>query len=303
MRIVFMGTPFFAKVALEALLKTKEFEIVGLFTQIDKPFGRKKELKMPETKAYLIENYFNIPIFQPEKLGIEEIDILKNLKPDFIVVVAYGKLLPKGVLEIAPCINLHASLLPKYRGASPIHEMLLNDDEIYGISTMLMDLEMDSGDILETFSFKREHYLDLETLSLELAYKGRELLIHTLKNFTSITPKTQEHTLATFCKKITKNDGLVTFKDAKNLFLKSLAFKSWPQVFLESGLKLLEIELIEEIKAHVEGEILNISEQGVIIGCLKGSVKIARLQAVGKQPLKAKDYLNGKRLKVGDKLA
>ncbi len=305
MRIVFMGTPGFAEVILRALVENKNnhIEVVGLFTQRDKPFGRKKELKAPETKTYILENHLNIPIFQPQSLKEPEVQILKDLKPDFIVVVAYGKILPKEVLTIAPCINLHASLLPKYRGASPIHEMILNDDKIYGISTMLMDLELDSGDILESASFLREKYLDLETLSLKLAHMGAALLLSTLKNFSSITRKPQDHAQASFCKKITKADGLVGFKDAKSLFLKSLAFKSWPEIFLENSLKLLDVELVENEKSHKEGEILAIDEKGVLVGCLKGSVRIARLQAVGKKPLKAKDYLNGKRLKVGGILA
>ncbi len=305
MRIVFMGTPGFAEVILRALVENKNnhIEVVGLFTQRDKPFGRKKELKAPETKTYILENHLNIPIFQPQSLKEPEVQILKDLKPDFIVVVAYGKILPKEVLAIAPCINVHASLLPKYRGASPIHEMILNDDKIYGISTMLMDLELDSGDILESASFLREDYLDLDALSLKLAHMGADLLLSTLKNFSSITRKPQDHMQATFCKKITKADGLVGFKDAKSLFLKSLAFKSWPEIFLENSLKLLEVELVENEKSHKEGEILAIDEKGVLVGCLKGSVRIARLQAVGKKPLKAKDYLNGKRLKVGGILA
>ncbi len=303
MRIVFMGTPGFAEVILRALVGDKDIEVVGLFTQMDKPFGRKKELKAPETKTYILENHLNIPIFQPQSLKEPEIQILKDLKPDFIVVVAYGKILPKEVLEIAPCINAHASLLPKYRGASPIHEMILNDDKIYGISTMLMGLGLDSGDILESASFLREDYLNLDALSLKLAHMGAALLLSTLKNFSSITRKPQDHMQASFCKKITKADGLVGFKDAKSLFLKSLAFKSWPEIFLESSLKLLEVELVENEKSHKEGEILEIDEKGVLVGCLKGSVRIARLQAVGKKPLKAKDYLNGKRLKVGGILA
>ncbi|MCH4604894.1 methionyl-tRNA formyltransferase [Helicobacter pylori] len=303
MRIVFMGTPGFAEVILRALVRDKDIEVVGLFTQIDKPFGRKKELKAPETKTYILENHLNIPIFQPQSLKEPEVQILKDLKPDFIVVVAYGKILPKEVLTIAPCINVHASLLPKYRGASPIHEMILNDDRIYGISTMLMDVELDSGDILESASFLREDYLNLDALSLKLAHMGAALLLSTLKNFSSITRKPQDHMQASFCKKITKADGLVGFKDAKSLFLKSLAFKSWPEIFLENSLKLLEVELVENEKSHKEGEILEIDEKGVLVGCLKGSVRIARLQAVGKKPLKAKDYLNGKRLKIGGILA
>ncbi len=305
MRIVFMGTPGFAEVILRALVENKNnhIEVVGLFTQRDKPFGRKKELKAPETKTYILENHLNIPIFQPQSLKEPEVQILKDLKPDFIVVVAYGKILPKEVLAIAPCINVHASLLPKYRGASPIHEMILNDDRIYGISTMLMDVELDSGDILESASFLREDYLNLDALSLKLAHMGAALLLSTLKNFSSITRKSQDHMQASFCKKITKADGLVGFKDAKSLFLKSLAFKSWPEIFLENSLKLLDVELVENEKSHKEGEILAIDEKGVLVGCLKGSVRIARLQAVGKKPLKAKDYLNGKRLKIGGILA
>ena len=148
-KILFMGTPDYATTIFKELIKSK-YEIVGLFTQPDKPVGRKQLLTPPHIKQFCIDENLNIPIFQPLKLrGNEEAkNQIEFLKPDFIIVAAYGQILPKEILDIAPCINLHASLLPKYRGASPIQESLLNDDNYTGVTSMLMEEGLDSGDIL-----------------------------------------------------------------------------------------------------------------------------------------------------------
>merc|ERR1711879_16440 len=148
-RILFMGTPDYATKIFEEILNSS-YKIVGLFTQPDKPVGRKQIITAPHIKQYCIDNNLDFPIFQPEKLkgNSEATNDIENLNPDFIIVAAYGQILPREILDIAPCINLHAALLPKYRGASPIQESLLNDDDFTGVTSMLMEEGLDSGDIL-----------------------------------------------------------------------------------------------------------------------------------------------------------
>lgn len=301
MDILFMGTPLFAQIVLERLIQ-QGFHILGLVTQPSKPFGRQQRLKDTPTKAFLQNLDPTIPIFEPTKLNAPTIEALKSLKPQAIVVVAYGKILPQALLDLAPCINLHASLLPQFRGASPMQEMILHDAPEYGVSVIKMVAQMDAGDILGMDSFKRERYLNLEELGTLLAQMGAKLVIKVLENLENITPIIQDHTQATYCKKIAKEDGLIAFEDAKQIFLKSLAYDPWPGVFLRSGLKLFGVELLEQTVAHKQGEIIAIEDRGIIVGCQKGALRIATLQAPGKQKVDAKSYLSGKRLRVHEVL-
>ena len=220
-RILFMGTPDYATTIFSELLQSN-YEIIGLFTQPDKPVGRKQILTAPHIKQYCLDLNLNIPIFQPLKLrGNEEATTqIKNLNPDFIIVAAYGQILPKEILDIAPCINLHASLLPKYRGASPIQESLLNDDSYTGVTSMLMEEGLDSGDILAFQYLKVTPTMEVSAAFEELSQIAAKLTITTLDNFENIKPLKQNEAEVSFCKKIKKEDGLVDFLDAKRLILK-----------------------------------------------------------------------------------
>jgi methionyl-tRNA formyltransferase len=240
----------------------------------------------------------DIPIFQPLKLrGNEEATVeIKKLNPDFIIVAAYGQILPKEILEIAPCINLHASLLPKYRGASPIQESLLNDDTYTGVTSMLMEEGLDSGDILGLQYLKITPSMEVSEAFEKLSIIAAKLTITTLDNYENINPLKQNEAEVSFCKKIKKDDGLVSFLDAKSLYLKYKAYSYWPGVFLESELKLKDIELIETNSINEEGQILDISNDFIIIGCKKGSLKIKTLQAPSKNAISSVDYIRGQRL-------
>ena len=250
-----MGTPDYATTIFIELLKSK-YEIVGLFTQPDKPVGRKQILTPPHIKQYCIDENIKLPIFQPLKLknNQEAKEEIQQLKPDFILVAAYGQILPKDILDIAPCINLHASLLPNYRGASPIQESLLNDDSFTGVTSMLMEEGLDSGDILGFQYLKITRTMEVSEAFEKLSHIAAQLTITTLDNFENINAIKQNESLVTFCKKIKKDDGLVDFGDAKKLFLKYKAYSYWPGVFLSSELKLKEIELNEELSQNNEGE-------------------------------------------------
>lgn len=300
-----MGTPSYATEILKEILKNPNYEVVGLFTQEDKPFGRKQILTPPHIKQYCLENNLDFPILQPKKLkdNLAAYIAINELNPDFIVVAAYGQILPKEILKLAPCINLHASILPNYRGASPIQEGLLNDDKYLGVTSMLMGEGLDCGDMLGFSYLKNEKNMLVSEAFLKLSNLAAELTIITLDNFDRLNPKKQDEHSATFCKKIKKEFGEVDFTDAKELFLKYKAYAFWPQIFLKNGLKLKDIELLEESSQNIEGEILDIKDDFIVIGCKKGSIKVAILQAPSKKEISSIEYLRGQRLNLKDILA
>ena len=292
MNIVFMGSPDYAVKILDNL--NKHFNIVAVFTQPDKPVGRKKILTPTPVKKYALKN--NLEVFTPNNLKNEN---LSRFNPDFIVVAAYGLILPKNVLEVAPCINLHASLLPKYRGASPIQAAILNGDKYTGVTSMLMDEGLDTGDILAWDYTKVDNKTSIELFD-ELAEIAAEQIIYTLKNFSKIKPLKQNNVLATYSPKIKKQDGFVDFSSALEMDRKYRAFKPWPGIFCDK-FKINEMELIEIESKNKRGEILEIND-GVVVGCDSGKVKLIKIQVPGKKEVNAVDYINGKRIKVGDNI-
>lgn len=296
-----MGTPDYATTILKKLINSG-YEIVGLFTQPDKPVGRKQLLTPPHIKQYCLDENLNIPIFQPLRLraNIEVKQQIEDLKPDFIIVAAYGQILPKEILDIAPCINLHASLLPKYRGASPIQESLLNDDRFTGVTSMLMEEGLDSGNILALQYLKITPTMEVSRAFEKLSIIAAELTITTLENFENIQPLKQNEAEVSFCKKIKKENGLVDFLNAKNLYQKYKAYSFWPGIFLESELKLKDIELNEELSSNNIGEILEIANDYIVVGCKIGSLKIRTLQAPSKKSINSVDFIRGQRLEIQD---
>ncbi|MDY0192954.1 MAG: methionyl-tRNA formyltransferase [Aliarcobacter butzleri] len=303
-KVLFMGTPSYATEIFKKLLSSN-YEVIGLFTQPDKPVGRKQVLTPPDIKQFCIDNSINIPIFQPERLrdNLAAYLVIKELKPDFIIVAAYGQILPKEILKLAPCINLHASLLPKYRGASPIQEALLNDDNFTGVTSMFMEEGLDSGDILALQYLKITPTMEVSEAFSKLSLIAANITITTLDNFDRLNPIKQNESEVSFCKKIKKENGLVDFSDAKNLFLKYKAYSFWPGIFLESELKLKDVELLEETSQNEAGKILDICKDYIIVGCKKGSLKIKTLQAPSKKAINSVDFVRGQRVEIGDILA
>ena len=300
MNIIFMGTPEYAAKILRALAEAK-FEIAAVFTQPDKPVGRKQILTPSEVKVYAQQHLPTVPIFQPASLKDDAVAVqIKDLKPDFIVVAAYGKILPQAVLDIAPCINLHASILPKYRGASPIQSAILAGEKQTGVTAMLMDAGLDTGDMLDFIYTPCESKMSSELFS-ELGELGGELIVKVLKNFENLKPQKQDDAQASHCKKISKSDGLFSFdEEAGQIYNKFRALTPWPGIYLASGLKILSLELSE--KSGKSGEILSIEKDHVVVACKGGAVKIYELQEPSKKPTNAKAYINGKRLSIGDEL-
>ncbi len=299
--VVYMGTPLYAKVILEALIERSDIDVSLVLTQPDRPVGRKKILTPPPVKE--LATKYNIEVKQPESLKNQEIiEDIKSKKPDFIIVAAFGQLLPKEVLDIAPCINLHASILPMYRGASPIQQAILNGDEYSGVTAMLMDEGLDTGDILGFSFIKTKEAPTLDLMMEKLSYLAANLTISVIKNFNSIEPLSQLNGASSKCKKIKKEDGLVDFNDALMLYRKYCSYFGWPGIYLESGMKLHGVELIDSESQNCVGEILEIEEEYIVVGCKKGKLKIKELQPKSKAKMSAKAYTLGKRLKVGDNL-
>lgn len=297
MRIVFMGTPDYAATILEALLE--KHEVCALVCQEDKKAGRDMHLKAPATKQRLQRLNLSIPIFQPSILSDDFVNALKGLSADMIIVAAYGKILPKAVLEIAPCINLHASILPQFRGASPIQQSILEDSLYFGVSAMQMEEGLDCGNILGFKVLKNMGQNALELFST-LAQMAADLTLDYLERYSKITPLQQIEAQSSYCKKIKKEFGLVCFDDARKIERKSLAYAGWPEVFLRSGLKLKGVQVAEFISINKEGEILEITQDKIRIGCMRGSVWIKCLQAPSKKEVSAYQYVQGRRLKLGD---
>ena len=300
MNVVFMGTPDYA-VRILRHLKEAGFNIKAVFTQPDKPVGRKQILTPSEVKIYAQNELVGVPVFTPNTLKDEAVVAeLKAFEPKFIVVAAYGKILPKSVLDVATCINLHASILPKYRGASPIQSAILAGEKQTGVTAMLMDVGLDTGDMLDFIYTPCESKMSSELFS-ELGELGGELIVKVLRNFENLKPQKQDDAQASHCKKISKSDGLFSFEEeAGQIYNKFRALTPWPGLYLASGLKILSLELSK--KSGKSGEILSVEKDHVVVACKGGAVKIYELQEPSKKPINAKAYINGKRLSVGDKI-
>ena len=294
-----MGTPHYAREILQTLIKAEDMDVSLVFTQPDRPVGRKKVLTAPPVKVLAEEH--SIKVLQPNRLreeGMEE--AIKEANPDFIIVAAFGQILPKNILDIAPCINLHASLLPQYRGASPVQQSLLNGDEKTGVTSMLMEEGLDTGDILEKIEFVIPEELRLHALMQQLTEDACELTLSTIRNFKNIKPEKQDENKATLCKKIKKSDGEIDFEDAVSIYNKYRAFEGWPGIFTSNGTKFDALVLVEHDSKHEKYEILAFEEESVIVACSTGSLKIGSLQPASKKAMSAKAYCVGRGMKVGD---
>jgi len=299
--IVYMGTPHYAEAILSTLIEAEDMDVCLVITQPDRPVGRKKILTPPPVKGLAQEH--GLEVLQPERLSDEGVaETIAAVAPDFIVVAAFGQLLPKAVLEIAPCINLHASLLPQYRGASPVQQSLLNGDAVTGVTSMWMDEGLDTGDILLKKPFPIPEDMRLHALMEQLTRDACELTLETLRRFETITPQPQDDAQASLCKKIKKSDGQVGFSDAGETYNKYRAFEGWPGIFAPNGTKLDGLTLQAREGSHTPFEILAFDGEAVILGCEHGSLKVAALQPPGKKAMSARAYCVGRGLRVGHTL-
>ena len=311
MRIVYMGTPDFAVEALEVLAASHE--VVAVVSQPDKPKGRKMELAMPPVKETAMK--YNIPVYQPVKVknNTEFLETLKGINPDVIVVVAFGQLLPKEILELPKyrCINIHASLLPKYRGAAPIQWAVIDGEEETGVTTMLMDEGLDTGDILEQKTIRLAEDETGGSLFDKLAKLGGELILSTLEGLenNTITPVSQRQESSNYAKMLTKELGNLDFlMDAASLERLIRGLNPWPSAYTHWNGKTLKIwkAMVVESECMSEnsiGTVVHVSKDSFVIQTKECGLCVQELQLEGKKRMDCGTFLRGYHLEVGDRFA
>ena len=306
MRIVFMGTPDFAVPSLKALLR-EGYEVAGVFTQPDRPKGRGNKMTPSPVKAAAEEA--GLPVFQPEKIRKTGVEDLRGLKPDLCVTAAFGQILSQELLDIPPMgnINVHASLLPRHRGAAPIAYALLQGDEEAGVSTMWMDAGIDTGDILLQEAVKTEEAETCGELTERLSRLGAEVLIRTLRELENgtLTSRKQAEEEMTYDPMLTKDMGICDFSRPSLLVKGQInGLNPWPCVTVPAPggrLKLLRAERAEGTGAP--GEVLRADAKGgLVIACGEGAIRVLELQAPGGKAMRSEDYLRGHSLAVGTNL-
>lgn len=300
-RVIFMGTPDYAASILEALIQADNIDVVAVYTQPDKPVGRKGVLTPPVVK--ILAESAGIRVIQPTRLRDDAVvSELLSIDCDMIIVAAYGQILPKPILDHAPCVNLHASILPQYRGASPIQQSLLNNDATSGVSAMWMDEGLDTGAIIkiETLPIGADEMVS--SLYERLTNTAVKLTLDVIRHWDRKCALKQNDAEASHCKKILKSDGLIDFSDAREIYNRYRAYTPWPGIFTESGLKIKAMILEEEESCGEPGIITQIDKESILVQCKKGSLRILRVQAASKQETSVVDYLNGKRIGCGHPL-
>lgn len=297
-RVIFMGTPEYAASILEALIEANDIEVVSVYTQPDKPVGRKAVLTPPIVKT--VAQKANIPVLQPHRLRENDVVAEVLVTPcDMIIVAAYGQILPKAILEYVPCVNLHASILPHYRGASPIQQSLLNNDTQSGVTAMWMDEGLDTGAVIKIATLSIASDEMVESLYNRLTGCAVDLTLDVIRHWDRQSAVSQNSANASHCTKITKSNGLIDFSDAREIYNRYRAYTPWPGIFTESGLKIKEMRLEDENSRGEAGEILSVDKESCVIQCTCGSLRIMRVQAPSKQETSVVDYLNGKRIGCG----
>lgn len=308
MRVLFMGTPEIAATVLSTLL-SEGFDVVGCLSQPDRPKGRGMVMTPPPVKVLAEEH--GIPVYQPDTLKDGAIlPVLEELSPDVIAVVAYGKILPEYVLNYPKygCVNLHVSLLPKYRGAAPMQRAVMNGDRETGVTTMKMDVGLDTGDILLCERFPIGEEDTFETVHDTSALIGGKLLARTLCGLEegAITPKPQNHADATYAEKITKEECAIDFSlSARTLHARIRGLSPIPLAFtrMPNG-KLLKVVSASVAEGHgAPGEILGLEKEGVTVACGEGALLLRTVIPEGKGKMSAADLWRGRLLAKGDILA
>ena len=298
MRIVFMGTPDFSVPALKNLAKHHQVEAV--VTQQDRPKGRGHKMQFTPVKEAAIE--LGIPVYQPQKVkDLEFVDILRQINPDVIVVIAFGQILSRDILELPKygCINVHASLLPKYRGAAPIQWAVIDGEEVSGVTTMYMGEGLDTGDMIDTAVVPLEKTETGGSLFDKLSLKGAELIVKTLSELEKGTAKRtpQKDELATYAGKITKELGKIDFsKPAKEIERLIRGLNPWPSAYTFMDGKMMKIwdaSISSENTDRTPGTIIEVGRDFIKVATGEGILKIHELQLEGKKRMSVSAFLNG----------
>ncbi|MFI8711257.1 methionyl-tRNA formyltransferase [Brevibacillus brevis] len=299
-RILFMGTPDFAVSSLTAVLEAG-YNVIGVVTQPDRPVGRKQVLTPPPVKEAALRH--GLLVLQPEKIKAEEaLEEVLALKPDLIITAAYGQILPKRLLD-APkygCINVHASLLPKYRGGAPIHKSIVEGEAETGVTIMYMVEALDAGDMLSKVVVPIEERDTVGTLHDKLAAAGSELLIATVPPLLAgeLVAEQQDHSAATFAPNIKRTDEKIDWsRSAEQIYNQVRGLNPWPVAFTTCEGKIWKLWWVEKMPASGEGKepgtIIACEEDGIVVACGSGAVKITELQPEGKKRMSALDFLRG----------
>ncbi len=306
MRIVFMGTPEFALPSLQTLIDMPH-EVVGVFTQPDRPSGRGHKLESPPVKQ--LAQKHGIPVFQFERIRKQEgLDALRSLKPDLVVTAAFGQILSKKILEVPRLgtINVHASLLPRHRGAAPINWSIIMGEKVTGVTTMLTDVGLDTGDMLLKTEVTIDPQESAGELTQRLAVEGGALLKTTIERYLAgeLTPIKQNEADMTYEPMMDKTLGLIDWtKDAETICNLIRGTDPWPgaYTFIEGNvLKVIKAKPLSEASDRPNGTVLCAgAKQGLLIACNGGSVEILEIQMPGSKRMAAKAYLNGKQIPVG----
>ena len=299
MKIVFLGSSDFSLHCLKALIEAK-YQVIAVVCQPDKPSGRGNKTIPSVVKKYAIEK--NIPVYQFNKIRVDGIETLKSLKPDIIVVASYGQILSQEILDIALPINVHGSLLPKYRGATPIQTALLNGDKETGITIMKMEYAVDSGDILLQKKISIDDNDNAESLFEKMGVLGGELLVEALnlieENKAIYIAQNPEE--ATYTKLIKKEDAQINFNESAGEIVNKVRayYKNPTAYFVKDGekLKIYKACKRDNLTKLKCGEIITAnSKEGLIIKCLNGAVEILEIQAPNGKRMDAKSFLNGRK--------
>ncbi len=306
MNIVFMGTPEFALPTLKKIHDSSHC-VLSVITQPDRPKGRgQKQIHSP-IKKFALEN--NLPVLQPATVNTQEFiaSLLEN-RPDYIIVVAFGQILSEAFLKIPKqfCINLHSSLLPKYRGAAPINRAILNGDTRSGVTTMIMDKGMDTGDILLVDETPIEQNDNAQTLHDKLSEQGGELVLETLSRLekNDLLPTPQNSDLASYAPKLKKEESLIDWNmDAENIFNKIRGLSPWPgthTLYNGKRLAILKGEIVPGEPSDRPGYVERITDTGIEVGTGKNRLKITELKPEGKKAMPVKSFLSGYKINRND---
>lgn len=303
--IVFMGTPDFSVPSLEKLIE--KFSVKAVFTQPDKPKGRGKKIGISAVKEVALKN--NIPVYQPLKIKKEQevIEKLKEINPDFIIVVAFGQILSKEILDIPKyaCINLHASLLPKFRGAAPINWAVINGENISGNTTMIMDVGVDTGDMLLKDKVDITDDMTAGDLHDVLMNRGADLLVETIEKYVKgeIIPEKQKDENSNYAPILTKETGRINWnKNNREIYNLVRGLNPYPLAYTNYNgktMKIHKLKISDKIYNEIPGTIIEVNEQGIIVCCKHSSVLVEVIQFPGKRAMSIKEYIRGNKIEQG----
>jgi len=309
MRIVFMGTPDFAVPCLEALV-ANGYQVVAVVSQPDRPKGRKGELAAPPVKEAALR--LGLPVLQPEKVRAEDaLAEIATYQPDLLITAAYGQILPKKLLDMPPmgCINVHASLLPRWRGGAPIHRAIIEGDKESGVTIMRMVQALDAGDMISQVVVPIAEDDTAATLFTKLSAHGAVLLLETLPKMQSgdFTETPQDEALVTFAPNLSRDDERIDWhQSARRVYDQVRGLNSWPVAFTHlhhNVMKIWQARIQEETSAPTAepGTVLDVTADAIVVQCGTGTVALTEVQPSGKKRMAVADYVRGGKVAPGDR--